>query len=690
MAAPASPSLLAGLLELSRDGILIADAGFRLLELNAVAADLAGLDPAGARGLAIEAFGAAAALPVPAVRQALAETGRWQGSSAGGQAVRALRIDEGAERRYLFVLSAAPAAPVEVDPLTELPTRAPLIERLDRAVARARADNRLVAVICLDIDRFKAVNDQYGHPTGDHLLRKVAGRLRGILRADDTLARVAEPGAPARPGDTVARVGGDEFVILANALPNMDAVEDILARILALTAQPCEVDGRLLGVSTSLGVTVYPLDAADTETLLRHADQAMYEAKQDGRGRYNLFDAARDQRVQSRRHVVGRLRQALRDDELELHFQPKVNLRQGRMVGLEALLRWRHPERGLVMPGEFLPQVEHDDLIVEIGTWVIRRALAQMAAWRAAGLDLAVSVNVAARQLLADGFLAALHACLAEFPDLARDRLELEILESSALENTARVRQVMEACGGLGIGFALDDFGTGYASLTYLKEIPAEVLKIDQSFVRHILDDGDDLALVEGVIGLASAFRRQVVAEGVESAEQGVLLMRLGCDVVQGYGIARPMPAERVPGWLAEFRPDPQWARWADARWEMVDFPLLVAQYDHLKWVRELAGHLDGGELGLRADELSDHHRCRFGHWYYGQGMARYGDLPEFRALEGVHREVHRLGPEIAGLQAGGRNAEARRRLGELFRLKDRILEQLALLQAVVARRLPG
>ena len=289
--------------------------------------------------------------------------------------------------------------------------------------------------------------------------------------------------------------------------------------------------------------------------------------------------------------------------------------------------------------------------------------------------------------MLRGDFIDCVRHCLADFPGLPHGRLELEILESSAIENTARVRGVIETCEALGIRFALDDFGTGYASLTYLKEIPAEVIKIDQSFIRHVLDESDDLALVEGIIGLASAFRRVVVAEGVETPEQGVLLMRMGCDLAQGYGIARPMPAERVADWVARFRPDPQWALWADSRWEMVDFPLLVAQYDHLKWVRRVAMHVEGANLQLTENELHDHQQCRFGHWYYGHGQVRYGALPEFNALEAVHREVHRLGPEIVELRSRGHVDQARHLLGELLGLKDRILEQLGSLQAVVARK---
>ncbi|MBU1666746.1 MAG: EAL domain-containing protein, partial [Gammaproteobacteria bacterium] len=425
--------------------------------------------------------------------------------------------------------------------------------------------------------------------------------------------------------------------------------------------------------------------SADPDTLLRHADQAMYQAKEGGRNRYHLFDAEQDQQAQTRRQLLDRLAHGLVNDELVLLYQPKVNLRTGQIVGVEALLRWRHPTQGLLLPGTFLPHVEHHDLIVEIGEWVVRQALAQIGVWDRAGLAISVSVNVAARQLLREDFVDCMRRCLDDFPDVPPGRLELEILESAALENTRHVRGVIEACWGMGVGFALDDFGTGYASLSYLRDIPAETMKIDQSFVRDVLEDSDDLTLVEGIIGLATAFRRTVVAEGVETPEQGVLLMRLGCDIAQGYGIARPMPAEDLPAWIAAYRPDPQWALWADTHWEMSDFPLLVAQYDHIKWVRRILLYMDGAALQLSPDELCDHHQCRFGHWYYGHGRRCYGRLQEFTDLESIHIAVHQVGPSIVELRKAGKLEQAREQVHELLALKDQILEKLSALQHSVA-----
>ena len=686
------PLLIGHILDVTRDAVMLTDADYRILDVNPAFTVITGYgrEEVLGRSPSVLSSGHHDANFYLSMSEALERTGRWQGNlrdrRKNGEDYQArldIRVIEDAAggcRRHLGVLSEigpsrsaqAPCdRPEYFDTLTELPNRALLTERLQQARSKAERDHQLLAVIHMDMDGFKAMNDHYGRATGDQLLVVIAQRLRQVVRG----------------GDTVARLGGDEFALVINNLPNMDELDDLAHRILGVASAPCELEGRQHCLSASLGITVYPLDAADPETLLRHADQAMYQCKQAGRNRYYLFDAEQDLIAHSRRQSLDRLREALGRREFELHYQPKVNLRRGKVVGAEALLRWHHPERGLVLPGEFLPLIEHDDLIVDLGEWVIRTALGQITAWRGAGLELPVSINIAARQLQRSDFIDCLHDCLADFPDVPDGSLELEILESAALENTAHVRDVINTCQRLGVGFALDDFGTGFASLSYLRDIPADVLKIDQSFVRNVLEDTDDLTLVDGIIGLANAFRRIVVAEGVETAEQGVLLMRLGCDIAQGYGIARPMPADAVPAWVAGYRPDPQWSMWADTRWEMVDFPLLVAQYDHIKWVRQIVLYVEGATLQLAEHELIDHHQCRFGHWYYGHGRQRYGDIQAFADLEPVHAEVHRLGPEIVRLRAAGELEQAQAGIRSLLALKDRILDGLAALQKSVATR---
>ncbi|MFZ4710417.1 MAG: putative bifunctional diguanylate cyclase/phosphodiesterase, partial [Zwartia sp.] len=281
--------------------------------------------------------------------------------------------------------------------------------------------------------------------------------------------------------------------------------------------------------------------------------------KLTGRRRYHVFDAGQDSSNRVHYEGLERVRLALSTREFVLYFQPKVNMRSGKVVGAEALIRWQHPQRGLLAPALFLPMIEYDALAVAIGEWVIETALTQVDLWRADGLDIPVSVNVGARQLQQANFLDRLRLLLAAHPQLTPSCLELEILETSALEDVAQVSQLIESCAQLGIGFALDDFGTGYSSLTYLKRLPVGTLKIDQSFVHDMLDDPDDLAILQGVIGLASSFKRQVIAEGVETVAHGTLLLQLGCDLAQGYGIAHPMPGAELPGWVRNWKPYPAW-----------------------------------------------------------------------------------------------------------------------------------
>ena len=313
-------------------------------------------------------------------------------------------------------------------------------------------------------------------------------------------------------------------------------------------------------MSASLGATFYPQsDSIDAEQLQRQADQAMYQAKLAGKNRYHLFDAEQDRSARGHFESLEHIRHALQNEQLVLYYQPKVNMRSGKVIGAEALIRWQHPQRGLLAPAQFLPVIENHSLAVEVGEWVISSALRQMELWHIQGLSVPVSVNVGARQLQQRDFVSRLQVLLGEHPEVPPKCLELEVLETSALEDISGVSTVIEACRGLGVMFALDDFGTGYSSLTYLERLPVALLKIDQSFVRDMLDDADDLAILQGVIGLAKAFHRTVIAEGVETIAHGTALLALGCEQAQGYGIARPMPATDFVAWAAAWRPDPAW-----------------------------------------------------------------------------------------------------------------------------------
>ena len=554
------------------------------------------------------------------------------------------------------------------DALTGLPNRVLLADRFERALEKSNRDKTELAVCLLDLDKFKPVNDTYGHAAGDALLVELTARLNQELRAVDTLTRL----------------GGDEFVILLEDLACAVDLSSLLDRILQTLAEPFEINGHRITVTGSLGLTVYPSDNSDPDTLLRHADQAMYVAKQTGRDRYHRFDVLQDLQLASVHQTLERVRQAIVEDEFRLYYQPKVNLHSGAVNGFEALLRWQHPQDGMIPPLSFLPLVEQSDLIVDIGEWVITQALNQLAQWQEAGEVWPVSVNIAARHFQRDDFFVRLQFLLARFPQVSPALLEFEILESVALGDVGAMNALMANCRELGIQFSLDDFGTGYSSLSYLKRIPVQTLKIDQSFVRDMLDDADDRALVESIIHIASLFKLSVIAEGVETQDQGVLLLRLGCNVVQGYGIARPMPGEKVFAWAKHFHLDPQWNLWADLKWDLIDLPLLVAQYDHVALVKNLVLAAQGMPLELPQAHFLDAHQCRFGHWFDDSGQNRYGDMPEFEAIRPVHLQVHALGDAIMQLHGVGKLEASDELCAQLLASKDQLFKLLEALQHAV------
>ena len=359
-------------------------------------------------------------------------------------------------------------------------------------------------------------------------------------------------------------------------------------------------------------------------------------------------------------------------------------MREGRVLGAEALLRWQHPERGLLLPGVFLPAIEGSDLDAHLGRWVIRSALLQLDAWQKQDLALVVSVNISGRHLLTPDFVADLAALLAEFPDVLPQHLELEILETAALEDMARAAEVFAACRELGVTFALDDFGTGYSSLTYFRRLPADTLKIDQSFVRDMLEDPDDLAIVEGVIGLTHAFHRKVIAEGVETAEHGMMLLQLGCDLAQGFGIARPMPADMLPDWISTFSPHELWCSIAAFKWSRGDLPMLVAESDHQRWLRSLDEAFENPGHAP-ASLMLDHSRCRFGRWYYGEARQRYSKFESFRSIEATHSHMHELGQQLLLLKDDNPDpALIKHCRDELEEVSQRLSEAIQLLQAEV------
>jgi len=551
------------------------------------------------------------------------------------------------------------------DALTCLPNRVLLADRLRQAIAQTERRGQLLAVVYLDLDGFKSINDQHGHEAGDQLLVALATRMKEALRE----------------GDTIARIGGDEFVAVLLDLEDVAASVPMLNRLLEASSQAIHIGPHQLQVSASLGVTFYPqVENVDADMLLRQADQAMYQAKLAGRNRYHFFDAEQDRSIRGHHESVEHIRRALTDHEFVLYFQPKVNMRTGQVIGAEALIRWQHPDKGLLQPATFLPVIEDHQLAIDIGEWVIDAALTQIERWRLQGLDLPVSVNVGARQLQHSEFVSRLRLLLALHPQVKPNRLELEVLETSALEDVVGVSQLIDTCRELGVLFALDDFGTGYSSLTYLKRLRVNLLKIDQSFVRDMLDDPDDLAILDGVIGLATAFRREVIAEGVETIEHGTMLLQLGCEQAQGYGIARPMPGEDLPQWAAHWQPEPAWLHLPLVSRD--DLPLLFASAEHRAWVLTVESFLKSQS---QTPFHQDPRECRFGLWLSVEGLARHGAQPVFHTIEALHQQVHALAQELLALHAQGHRTLALSKLEELHALRDALLEQLKTLTSQAA-----
>jgi diguanylate cyclase (GGDEF)-like protein/PAS domain S-box-containing protein len=423
------------------------------------------------------------------------------------------------------------------DLLTGLPNRFLLSDRLRVAMSGAKRHEHILALLFLDLDGFKEVNDTHGHDMGDRLLVLLAGAMASVLRAEDTLARM----------------GGDEFVMVLPGLESLESVVPVLQRLLTAIATPVTVSDIELVVSASIGVALYPLaEEVDADQLIRQADQAMYQAKLLGKNRYQFFDQARDQSLRNKNSQIARLEEALRDEEFELYYQPQVNLTSQQLVGFEALIRWNHPQDGVTAPGLFLPAIEHHYLMVKIGEWTITQALIQLEIWSDKGINLPVSINLSAIHLQQSDFMARLQKLLDQHPKVDPKLLHFEVLETSALENIVQVQSIITACNALGIAFALDDFGTGYSTLASLKQLPASTLKIDKSFVQNIPNDPDNLLILEAVIGLAKAFKKQVIAEGLEDLSQAQLLLSYGCGLAQGYAIAKPMPAVEVLPWVEQ------------------------------------------------------------------------------------------------------------------------------------------
>lgn len=506
------------------------------------------------------------------------------------------------------------------DALTNLPNRTLLTKQLKETMASALNKDYQIAICYLDLDGFKEVNDIYGHNIGDGLLIEISENIQRTLRKKDV----------------IARLGGDEFVAV---LIDVDekSCKPLLEQVLQTVSQPIQVNkNRKVQISASLGVTFYPQQGDfDADQLLRQADQAMYQAKIFGKNRYHFFDTDKDRDLRGINQLLEQIAIGLKQREFVLFYQPKVKMKTGETIGFEALIRWQHPERGLLSPFYFLDALKNQPLAIEVGNWVIRQAISQLATWNKQGFETSISINVDSYQLQQSDFIASLVGILNEFPEVYNSQIEFEILESNALEDISSVSQVVKDCRDMGIHFALDDFGTGFSSLSHLKNLPVRDLKIDRSFVRDMLEDLDDLSILDGTLGLAQAFRRGVVAEGVETVAQGDVLLKLGCEIAQGFVIAKPMPEADVMVWIKQWQPFESWQNQEPL--QRKDIPLLFLLLGHQSWTKRFFQFIASNE----SESDINWNDCRFHTWLKEDGHLQYKDEPIVEELIILHENIH-------------------------------------------------
>ena len=670
--------LAASVFRNAREGILISDARGTILDVNEMFTRITGYSRAEVLGRnpRILKSGRQSEEFYRDLWRSLAESGQWSGemwnkAKDGRIYPEALTItavyDRASRVKHYVALfsdvteSKAREQQLErmahFDALTNLPNRALLTDRLQQAMAQTRQRGQMLAVACLDLDGFRQVNDQYGHEAGNRVLMSTAHRMRHALRE----------------GDTLARIGGDEFAAVLLDLEHVDDARPILEQVLARVSHAEGSGEDSVQVSASIGVVFYPQgEEMDADQLLRQAGQAMYQSKLAGKNRYQIFDPVHDITIRTFHEDLEQIRRGLERDEFVLHYQPRVNMSTGRLMGAEALIRWNHPTRGWLLPNLFLPIIDNHPLIDRVGGWVMEHALAQLERWNGAGLRIPVSVNIAAHHLQHPDFVDELRAILARHPHLPPSMLELEVLETSALRDVAEVSHVLAACREIGVSIALDDFGTGYSSLTYFKRLPVNTLKIDRSFVRDVLDDPEDLSILEGVLGLATAFDRMAIAEGVETVDHGRLLLQLGCVHGQGNGIALPMPGEDLPAWSASWKPHPAWANVVSVGPRKRS--LMHAAVAYRAWIGALEAFLLGRR---RTPPTLDPHRCRLGRWLDSERENAGWAAGSFERIEQLHRETHALAEVASAWEPATSGADVPEQVNELHRLRDKLLEEL-------------
>jgi len=511
------------------------------------------------------------------------------------------------------------------DLLTDLPNRLMLNQLLNSLMTRSERNESLLAVVYVDLDKLQLINDTHGKNVGDIVLTSVAQRMKKTIRTHDL----------------VSRVGGDEFVVVLTDFFDKKDIFPLINRLLKDISKDIEAnhDGKALtlGVTASIGVSFYPQkNTIGFDALIRQADQAMYKAKTAGKNTFRLFDAEESAAMQAQIDKVNRIKTALENDELVLHYQPKVEMDTGKVLGFEALVRWKDPRHGIIYPDVFLPLInDNAGLMLQLGEWVFDNALKQLDIWNKSGHSLTLGINVSAHELYRKSILHYLSELMSKYDSVDPKQLELEILETHALEDSDSVISIIRECEDIGIKVSLDDFGTGYSTLSYLKNLPVSALKIDRGFVADMLHDNASLSIIEAALGLAQAFRCETVAEGVEDLDQGVMLLKLGCRMAQGYAISEAMPAEDVDEWLSNWKGIKAWQGIHAIEAEHRD--ILYAEHSHRNWMKSIDRHIQSPESHPLPN--LDPSCCQFGQWLTHKAVETF----DAKDLEKITHEYHKL-----------------------------------------------
>jgi len=645
--------LLARIFSDTNEGILITDAKQNIIDVNPAFCQITNYNKEEVIGKSPRILSSSKHTPefYKNMWQTIDEHGHWQGEvwnrKKNGNlyaellSISSLKDEHGNTLNYIGLFaditqSKEQQSKLELmahyDVLTQLPNRALFTDRFNQAIAHCKRSKSLLGVCFLDLDHFKPINDNFGHNVGDQLLIEVAQRILKNIRAEDT----------------VSRQGGDEFALLLGDIESFSQCEQMLKRIHHSLSQPYFINGECHNITASTGVTLYPLDDANIDTLMRHADQAMYQAKLAGRHSYRLFNAEQDQKTIEKHHQLDEIQLALTNNELCLYYQPKVDMTTGKVFGAEALIRWLHPEKGLIPPLDFLPTIEGTELEISIGNWVINEALKQLNVWHKQGIILEISINISSNHLQSPHFVSELETALAKHTNVDAKFLQLEILESSALGDLYIIRNIIKTCiEVLGVGIALDDFGTGYSSLTHLKNLSADTIKIDQTFVRDMLDDPNDYAIINGVLGLASAFDRKVIAEGVETTEHGLMLLIMGCKQAQGYGIARPMPANVFPEWLKNYKPNQEWLACRNKESSTKENKLKLFSLALSHWLNHFEKCVHLSPENIKSWSMINQQESICGHWLKRVRQDQLFESNWLNKLDNTHEALHKIANDL-------------------------------------------